>query len=324
MWREYIVKTIIKWIILFGFINNVTAEVEFESFGLFFPTSFQRVQMDQWLELKNMSDGVVDLSGYKIIADNEILYTFPNETILQPQGKVRINFYYSLESMPPNGIFRKYPILTPKILNEAERGAFVKKYEEFRFFRNEEEKKKLYSNLESALFKVPIVFSEFYIRNKNGINENSVLITNIYINNKRDFDIVDLTQIGLMPVTILVKEGSNFVNHQALVLPKTFEVRRFYVSQHKLVILTTPFYLLAEQNMEVKLQFYKDKEMTSPVWSKTSPIKAGTGILITPEDQAIFREFASQPVYFQMQLFKRNYQSDQVSGCAQIAITTEK
>lgn len=129
-----------------------------------------------------------------------------------------------------------------------------------------------------------------------------------------------MSRVGLMPVTILVREGNQFVNHQALTLPETFSISEFRLGRDKLLISMEPWYLLVEPKAEIELSFYEDENNDTPLWSKRAPVMIGSRIAVSSEDKRVLKKIASGKVYFKMILRAKDYQSEQITGSADFYI----
>ena len=305
--------------LLFFISYSIRAAIQIEIFGLFLGPDDTR---QQWIEVKNHSTSSVDVSGFILQLEDEELYRFPIGTILKPQEVARINFVDSSNRISLGDtryVVREKRLFTGRVYSSKESDNFIKLYENFRTL-DEKKRRKFYANLLPVLERVPTVLERIYVKTKNGEVEDAVLVTTIYIDKHDGFRLADLGRVGLMPVTFLVSRGENFENRQALVLPSEFSVKTFRLGNKKLLIHIQPYYLMAEPQAEVEVYFYSDENMSDLLWSKTAPVRTGSGILISAGDAEILKSIKSEKIYFKMILRAKDYQSEQITGSADFYI----
>lgn len=296
---------------------SIHAAIQIEVIGIF---QGHRDNRQQWVEVKNNSNSTVDIAGFSLQLEKEVLFRFSPNTILRPQEIIRI---FIVDSAPmKNELYtvRKKRLFTGRFYSPEESNDFIKHYEVFRTFENNNERCNLYSRLLPVLHRVPIILERLYVKTPDGNVEDAILATNIFINRHEGYALADLTKIGLMPLTFLVREGNAFVNRQSLVLPKTFTVNDFRLGNLKLLISLEPDYLLVEPQAEVELSLYVDKNLTNLIWSKTGPVITGSGILISVEDAEILKSITSEQISYKIVLRAKNYQSKQITGSAKFHI----
>lgn len=303
--------------LLFFMSCGIRAAIQIETFGLFLGPNDTR---QQWIEVKNHSSSTVDIAGFSLQLEEEILFRFSENTILKPQEVIRVFIVDSAPSKTGLYAIRKKRLFTGRFYSSEESNDFIKHYETFRTFENDNERRDLYSRLLPVLYRVPIILERLYVKTPDGNIEDAVLVTNIFINRYEGYFLADLTKIGLMPLTFLVREEKGFVNRQALVLPKTFTVDEFRLGRDKLLISMEPWYLLVEPKAEIELSFYEDKNRDAPLWSKRAPVMTGSRIAVSSEDKCVLKKIASGKIYFKMILRAKDYQSEQVSGSADFYI----
>ncbi len=276
----------------------------------------------QWIEVINHSDSAIDIAGYYLQLEQEILFRFPSNTILKPQSTVKVFFMDSTCTSANNGLcaVREKRLFSGRLYSSEESDNFIRHYEIFRSFKNEEERQQVYAQVLPVLHRIPIILERLYVKTPAGNIEDAVLITNIFINQYNGFVLADLTKMGLMPLTFLVREEKGFVNRQALVLPKRFTIKYFLVTKLKLLIGLSPSYLLVEPQAEIELSLYKDQNFTTLIWSKTAQIRTGSGIFISDEDEKVLKSITTKHIFFKIILRTQNYQSEQITGSAQFYI----
>ena len=81
-----------------------------------------------------------------------------------------------------------------------------------------------------------------------------------------------------------------------------------------------PGYLLAEPQAEVELSLYGDRNFAARIWRKTAPVRTGSGIFISAEDENVLKTITARQIFFKMILRARNYQSEQITGSARFHV----
>lgn len=165
---------------------NIYAAVQLEALGLFCGRGDDR---QQWIELKNRSGSIVDISGFSLQLEEEVLYKFPAGTSLQPHGKIRVTFFSSpQEKGPANALYaaRETRFLTGKLYLPEGTHEFTRLYEKYRVFQDEAERKALYARLLPTLNRIPVTLERLYVKNADSEIEDAVLISDLFINKKTD------------------------------------------------------------------------------------------------------------------------------------------
>lgn len=312
-------KKIAFALIVFLFSLNLRATVQIDVIGVFRGPHDNR---RQWIEVANHSDSAVDIAGYYLQLEEEILFCFPPDTILKPQGSVRVFFTDSASASEENELcaVREQRLFSGRFYSPHETGDFIRQYEMFRSFRDETERRQVYAQVLPLLHRIPTILERLYVKTADGNVEDAVLVNSIYVNRYDGFVPADLTKIGLMPLTFLVREEKGFVNRQALVLPERFSVKYFLLARRKLLIGVNPGYLLAESQAEVELSLYGDRNFAARIWRKTAPVRTGSGIFISAEDENVLKTITARQIFFKMILRARNYQSEQITGSARFHV----
>ncbi len=298
---------------------SIHAAIQIEALGLFLGPRDNR---QQWIEVKNKSNHIVDVGGFALLLEEEELYRFPAGMNLKPQETVKVNFIKSSTGASGNMLcaVRENQLFTGKFYSSKENNNFTELYDNFRTFDTDKERREFYSRLFAVLHKVPTILERLYVKTPNGDVEDAVLITNIFIDKHDGYRLADLSKAGLMPITFLVSTGNDFVNRQALVLPKTFTVDTFRLGNTNLLISLEPGYLLLEPQSEVELYFYKDEDQNTLTWQKIASVSRGVVIEISKEDKKILETISSENVFYKMQIRAKNYQSEEIKGSAALIV----
>ena len=114
-------KIVFALLVLFT-VLNVHAAIQIEVIGVFLD---HRDNRQQWIEVKNNSSLAVDIAGFSLQLEEEILFRFSENTILKPQEAIRI---FIVDSAPPKTglyVIRKKRLFTGRFYSSEESNDFI-------------------------------------------------------------------------------------------------------------------------------------------------------------------------------------------------------